>query len=199
MAFGRNLKTYLSKNNITVVWLSKETGIPAQTIYSIIKRDANPDVSKAIKISVALNIDIKDLLAPISNSDSVDEIIEQLRITTYYLVQSLSSLGLSENQVISLLIETIPRSISDEDTKTMITNKTGLDTNKKPFQLSDKEWENFFRLSSLLLDLDNKTKVGVTESIFLLPKEEQKEFIRIARIIANSTVYFGDDEIIKPE
>lgn len=52
MGFGKNLKESLKYHGITVVELSKRTGIPSRTLYSIISRD-----SGWIKIDVARKIE----------------------------------------------------------------------------------------------------------------------------------------------
>lgn len=50
MGFGKNLKNILDKKNKTVVWLSKETGIPSTTIYSMIKRDNVPLAPSIVQV-----------------------------------------------------------------------------------------------------------------------------------------------------
>lgn len=61
MGYGKKLQEILESKNTNVRKLSFYTGIPATTLYSIIKRDGNIRLDYAIRISDALNINIRDI------------------------------------------------------------------------------------------------------------------------------------------
>jgi len=60
---GKMIKSYLDVQGRTVKWLSSTTGISANTLYAIIKRDSNNISSESLeKICNALGVDIVDFL-----------------------------------------------------------------------------------------------------------------------------------------
>lgn len=61
MGFGAELKRILEKKKIRVAQLSRDTGIPANTLYAIINRDSNNvSVSNLDKICNALDLESDD-------------------------------------------------------------------------------------------------------------------------------------------
>ncbi len=62
MGFGTNLKQELENQNKTVAWLSKESNIAASTLYSIIKRDNEPNLETVYTIANALKVPHSKLL-----------------------------------------------------------------------------------------------------------------------------------------
>ena len=61
MGYGLNLKNALDEKGMTVRDLSRQTGISPTTLYSIIQRDSAVRYDFALKISNALDIDIKTI------------------------------------------------------------------------------------------------------------------------------------------
>lgn len=69
MAIGKNLKRILTQEDITVQELARKSGVSANTIYGIIKRDnetVKPEILK--NIVNTLNISTRDLLDIDSNN-----------------------------------------------------------------------------------------------------------------------------------
>ena len=62
MGFGKKLKHLLNEKSITVAELSRQTGIPAATLYSIIRRDSTPKSADIIAISNVLGVDIQNYI-----------------------------------------------------------------------------------------------------------------------------------------
>lgn len=62
MAFGKDLKEALEEQRRTVAWLSRKTGIPKTTLYSIIKRDSNTDLATVASIAAALSLPLSDFI-----------------------------------------------------------------------------------------------------------------------------------------
>ena len=63
MSFGNTLKEWMDKRGINAYELSEMTGVPAQTIYSMIKRNSKKaDVEYIIRIAKALNVTVDELL-----------------------------------------------------------------------------------------------------------------------------------------
>ena len=60
MGFGKKLKQLLDEKSVSVADLSRKTGIPRTTLYSIISRDSTPKPGDVLAISNALNIDISE-------------------------------------------------------------------------------------------------------------------------------------------
>lgn len=56
MGYGENLKKYLKEKGIKVTHLAEKTGIPATTLYSMLRRDSSPSVAVGILISEALGL-----------------------------------------------------------------------------------------------------------------------------------------------
>ncbi|MGV8906380.1 MAG: helix-turn-helix domain-containing protein [Acetobacterium sp.] len=62
MGIGKNIKSFLKQKDMTVVYLSINTGIPSTTLYSLIKRDSFNEKQETLqKIAEALNIELKEL------------------------------------------------------------------------------------------------------------------------------------------
>ena len=61
MGYGKNLKEALDRSNTTVKELSRQTGIAATTLYSIIQRDASVRYDFALRISNVLDIPINSI------------------------------------------------------------------------------------------------------------------------------------------
>lgn len=71
MGLGKRLKDVLKKKNITVQRLSKMTGISANTLYAIIKRDnKSMQAENLINIARALNVSIDELFSEDYDLDS---------------------------------------------------------------------------------------------------------------------------------
>lgn len=63
MAIGKRIKEILDKKDLTVVELSKRSGIPVTTLYSMIKRDKENEKLETIwKISDALEVGVADII-----------------------------------------------------------------------------------------------------------------------------------------
>lgn len=63
MGIGKNINDQIEKKGITVAQLSRETGIAATTVYSIIQRDSDSvAVNTLQKIAEALGVEIWDLI-----------------------------------------------------------------------------------------------------------------------------------------
>lgn len=63
MNLGSRLKQILKERGLTVTRISKEAGVPAQTIYALINRDSNKaDMDILIKLLTALDMDLFTLM-----------------------------------------------------------------------------------------------------------------------------------------
>lgn len=62
MNFGKNLKIFLSKNNMTMTSLSKETGITYNMIKKYCAEEADPTISYALKIAEVLGTSLDELM-----------------------------------------------------------------------------------------------------------------------------------------
>ena len=63
MGIGKNINDQLERKGMTVAQLSRETGIAATTVYSIIQRDSDSvTVNTLQKVSEALGVEIWDLM-----------------------------------------------------------------------------------------------------------------------------------------
>ena len=72
MGLGKRLKDILKKKNITVQRLSEMTGISANTLYTIIKRDnKSMQAENLINIARVLNVSIDELLGETMYIDTV--------------------------------------------------------------------------------------------------------------------------------
>lgn len=75
MGLGKRLKDILKKKNITVQRLSEMTGISANTLYTIIKRDnKSMQAENLINIARTLNVSIDELLGETMYVDTVENI-----------------------------------------------------------------------------------------------------------------------------
>lgn len=80
MGLGKRLKDILKKKNITVQRLSKMTGISANTLYAIIKRDnKSMQAENLINIARALNVSIDELFGEDYDLDSIGYKIRECR------------------------------------------------------------------------------------------------------------------------
>ncbi len=63
MNIGSRLKQILSERGMTVSQLSRESGVPAQTLYAMINRDSNKaDMDIMAKMLLALDMDLMEFL-----------------------------------------------------------------------------------------------------------------------------------------
>ena len=63
MNLGSRLKQILKERGLTVTRISKEAGVPAQTIYALINRDSNKaDMDILIRLLTALDMDLFTLM-----------------------------------------------------------------------------------------------------------------------------------------
>lgn len=63
MGIGKNISALLEKRGITVAQLSRETGIAATTVYSIIQRDSDSvTISTLQKVCDALDVEIWEII-----------------------------------------------------------------------------------------------------------------------------------------
>lgn len=75
MGLGIRLKNILKEKKVTVQQLSAKTEIPANTLYSIIKRDNKSIQSESLKkIASALGVSIDELLGDTLYIDTVENI-----------------------------------------------------------------------------------------------------------------------------
>jgi transcriptional regulator with XRE-family HTH domain len=72
MGFGIELKRLLKVNKKTVAWLAEKTGIPVNSLYTMIKRDSNPKVESLFSIASALDVHVDELLRCIPGADNMD-------------------------------------------------------------------------------------------------------------------------------
>lgn len=75
MGFGKRLQTLLKERGMTVTELANEVDIPRTTIYSIIRRDSEPEFETVLHIASALDVDF-DVLTSIPDEDFSMEKIE---------------------------------------------------------------------------------------------------------------------------
>lgn len=85
MGFGSILKVLLSERNMSIKELSKITGIPLNTLYSITKRDTiNVRPETLQKIANALNISNNDMLELLhQNISETKKQLEELQYRLY--------------------------------------------------------------------------------------------------------------------
>lgn len=63
MNIGSRLKQILEERKLNVSELSREAGVPAQTLYAMIKRDSNKaDMDIMVKILEALDMDLLEFM-----------------------------------------------------------------------------------------------------------------------------------------
>lgn len=63
MNIGSRLKQILEERNLNVSGFSREAGVPAQTLYAMIKRDSNKaDMDIMVKILEALDMDLLEFM-----------------------------------------------------------------------------------------------------------------------------------------
>lgn len=63
MNIGSRLKQILAERDMTVSQLSRESGVPAQTLYAMINRDSNKaDMDIMAKMLMALDMDLMEFL-----------------------------------------------------------------------------------------------------------------------------------------
>ena len=63
MNIGSRLKQILAERGMTVSQLSRESGVPAQTLYAMINRDSNKaDMDIMAKMLMALDMDLMEFL-----------------------------------------------------------------------------------------------------------------------------------------
>ena len=80
MAFGEYLKDTLKEYGKSVYWLSKQTGIPKTTLYSLIKRDGNTDLFTMASIMAAFGETIHTFVSTMADNDRVIERDEPPRV-----------------------------------------------------------------------------------------------------------------------
>jgi len=62
MGVGKNIGLRLGKDGKSAAWLSRQTGIPATTLRSIISKDTTPSYEKIRTIADALGCSVVDLM-----------------------------------------------------------------------------------------------------------------------------------------
>ena len=64
MGFGELLKDKLAEKHMTVAELSKVSGIPASTLYAVIRRDSTMKLETIANIAHCLEMDMAELIPP---------------------------------------------------------------------------------------------------------------------------------------
>lgn len=85
MGFGTVLKDLLSDKNMSIKELSKESGIPLNTLYSITKRDTiNVNQNTLEKISKTLDVPMDDLIKMLRlNIEQTEKELDMLKRRLY--------------------------------------------------------------------------------------------------------------------
>lgn len=100
ISVSKNLLSLMAKRNVSVKQLAEKANIPASTIYTLLRRDANRiDVNSIINIAHALEITADELLEgsysiqeDISLSELERELIRRYRISNSGIRESVEKL-----------------------------------------------------------------------------------------------------------
>ncbi len=146
MGFGARLKEILAQKGKSIIWLSEQTGIPRNSLYTITKRDnTTPRLETIKKIAQALDVPITFLIL---EDNVLNEYIDEQANSHY--TNHISNINSSNNVVQGSGFVTVNDS-SNNKSKDLTKEETEILNIYRSLNIRDKA-----RFLNMILEIDEK-------------------------------------------